>query len=357
MRSRPDVSDEVPLAPPLRNPLLARAAFLVFVICAAFAATPSISAPQPGTMAAYDVSTFGGTATAMEVGGFSIMHGDGGSGIHSLQMEPSERTSEIVGLVGTPLGYDDYHLNAANVLSLEQEFGDDPESRAEAEYERVLRAIRHHRPPVELRIDSGGRSQAAMNASHRSFDRCARRLLTLAIDARIAATPEGDDDRRSWRQLRSRLGSILQPQVREATLLMRLFSMPMTPVENGYWLNFARRSLAEQRTGRRSQFDRRFEQMLAHGQEFRIEEQIRPGIRPAVAQVCDSLRPRRLPNAIRDTCTVEAVFDRRNGWPIAISLNRVQEARDRSTSNSGMIFWRVAPLEGFVAPPNLCPDV
>ncbi len=331
--------------------------FAVFALLGgAFAGSPSHAqpSPQPDVTVAYDVSTFGGTATRMDDDSFSISHGDGGVGIFSIRLRRSTGGAGTAAMVRTPLGYDNYQLNAAEVHSVEQEYGSDEEVRATVEYERLLRALRHHRPEVPIGLNTGETTRPHQGAPLVEFDRCGRALLELSINTALAAEAEGND-RDHWRNRRTRLGSLLRPQLREASILLGLISVPLTRADGGYWTQFSRRQQAERRDDRVSQFDWRNEQTLTHGQEFRTEVDIRPGSRTPFGRACRNLRPPRLRNTISDVCTLAIVFDRRDGWPIAASFNRIRTAPDRSTSNAGMIYWRVRALEGFVPPPNPCP--
>lgn len=347
------INDAARGAPPRKQVVMRDIAWAV-AICSIFTATPAIGAPRSGVRAAYNVSTFGGTATRMEDGGFSIMHGDGGTGIFVIQLERSTGVALVRSFGTASVEFDEHELSATDVLSLEQEYGDSKEGRAEAEYQRILRALRFHRPPVEFDIEAAGVARTTPQGRHRRFDRCAHAFLSASIDQAISSLSD-DDERRDWRRRRSRISNELQPQLRDARIMTRLFSVTMTPAPNGYWTQLARRNQGEPPRARPNQHDWRFEQTMAYGEEFLAEGEVGARPRSAFDGVCRELRPRGLPNTIRDTCSITAVYDRRDGWPIAVTLNRIQETRDRSTSNSGMIFWRVRALEGLVPPPNLCP--
>jgi len=72
------------------------------------------------------------------------------------------------------------------------------------------------------------------------------------------------------------------------------------------------------------------------------------------ARICRSISYETMSDPRTDTCTIEGVIDRRDGWPITLVISRRGESVSGDTETKSRRFDRVAPLQGYVAPANPC---
>jgi hypothetical protein len=76
--------------------------------------------------------------------------------------------------------------------------------------------------------------------------------------------------------------------------------------------------------------------------------------RTPAGDLCRSLNYEKASSRIGDSCTIQGICDRRDGWPITLSISRKAQFRDGTTESRYWLFQRLRPLEGFVPPANPC---
>jgi hypothetical protein len=95
-------------------------------------------------------------------------------------------------------------------------------------------------------------------------------------------------------------------------------------------------------------------QIQTYGRHVRLRLDLLLDANSGVAGVCRSLTYRSLVQPRIDICTIEGLIDRRDGWPITLTLSRRAQSRDGATESQFRRFDRVAAIDGFVPPANPC---
>jgi hypothetical protein len=98
----------------------------------------------------------------------------------------------------------------------------------------------------------------------------------------------------------------------------------------------------------------RAEQIRIHGRPVRLRLDLLAAASSPAASLCRSLAFQEISEPRSDTCTIEGVIDQRDRWPIKLAISRRGEAANGAAETQSRSFDRLAPLEGFVAPPNPC---
>jgi hypothetical protein len=97
----------------------------------------------------------------------------------------------------------------------------------------------------------------------------------------------------------------------------------------------------------------RRDQILAAGEEVELELDLATTGDTSAGRICRSVALSTADPVASDRCSIGGFIDRRDGWPIAIGISRSAEGAGGREAQT-RIFYRVAPAEGFAAPPNLC---
>ncbi|HEX6374127.1 MAG TPA: hypothetical protein VFZ91_00235 [Allosphingosinicella sp.] len=267
--------------------------------------------------------------------------------IFSLRLRPGKNGLPEVGLL-TPRGFDSHRLLAAEIE--DDDWPRDAYWRAARREARLETALVHHRPAVRLRIGRQGKPQIRNAAEIRRHEACARRLLRAVIEEQLAAA-ENEEQRKSQqkRLRRDYLASVAAP-VEHASLLLRLVMLSLPT--SAYDQNLDR--LAGQPGGRPDQWDWRLREIRTHGRPVRLQLDLQSAVGSPAASLCRSLAYRTISKPTNDTCTIQGVIDRRDGWPITIGISRKGKAADGATERDYRSFNRVTPLQGFMPPANPC---
>lgn len=216
----------------------------------------------------------------------------------------------------TPGGFDKLQIRAQDVRR--EDLSSDPALR-EA---RLVAALMHHRPVVRFRIDREGEPQVQASPALQRHEACARRVLQAESVRRVA------------------------PPIDSAALLLELAKLSLPRFVSAYQLGLVNAPSRQQ--GWRS------EQIGSHGQAVRSEINLLSAAASQAARLCRSLAYRSLSELRSDTCLIEGSIDRRDGWPITLTLSRRGEAPNGATETQSRSFDRVAPLQGFSPPRDPC---
>jgi hypothetical protein len=318
-------------------------------------ALPAWAAPRPGLWVAYQPRIAHSSAAPDASGDVTISHGHGAGPIFAVRLLGAPRGLRIGAEFLSPANYD---ANALHVRDVESDDpGDDPSEQAEYDFERLRTALHHHRPPVPIRVDGAGTAQILWTPALRRHAACARRLLRGAMARGLAVAEERD---LSWWRYRERRPSRLSvPRIDAAGTLLRLVALDLPDVADGRWSRLERQAAAEEDEGSRrrppNQWQWRSTQIRAAGQEFALEIDLIRDRSSAGARLCRTIRLDGISNRTSDRCEVSGFLDRRDGWPIVISFGRTMRGSGGSRWR-GTTYYRLAPLEGFVAPENPCPS-
>jgi hypothetical protein len=256
--------------------------------------------------------------------------------------------------ITTPAGYDDRHLRADDIW--QSESSSDPFSRAAERKQQLETALNHHRPMLRLVLDGRGGTHLRPSTEYRRHHTCARRLVRGAIEEQVR-TAENEVQRRSRGEHLEGdyISNRLTPPIDRAALLLRLATLRLpnaedtrTPFE---WLGNRR---LEESAQPGTQLHWVAEQVRDYGRPVTLALDLRSAVNSPAARLCRTLRYSRLRNVRTDSCRVEGVIDRRDGWPMTIMIVREGVAGNRATEMQFRRFNRVAPLQGFVSPPNPC---
>lgn len=265
--------------------------------------------------------------------------------LFSVRLRSTKEDGSIEADLATPGGFDSRHVMAADIS--DDGWGSDDAGRREAELER---ALKHYRPILRLRIGGDGEMKVRRSPALGRHEACARRHLRAAIEAK--ATAAENDDRRRFLQKRLQkdfLAPVSAP-VEHASLLLRLVMLSLP--SSAYDQNPDR--LAGGPNDRPSQWDWRLREIRTHGRPVRLQLDLRSAPSSPAASLCRSLAYRTISDPRSDTCTIQGVIDRRDGWPITIGISRKGKAADGATESDYRSFNRVVPLQGFVPPSNPC---
>lgn len=246
----------------------------------------------------------------------------------------------------TPAGFDEHYIRTADwewIPAMESE-----------EY-RLEQALAHHRPAVRLRVDRDGTVRNLSSREFRQHQDCARRLLRASIEAQMRNPSNAGrlELLRRWARPEA-LARRIAPPIETASLLLRLAALPLP--------DDPARDPRQQGLGERLESivepDRQLAwlsaQVRAHGRAVRLQIDLRSDRRSAAAKLCRELRLVRVGRPRSDSCTIEGIVDRSDGWPLTISLRREAVAVDGGRQGVSRRFTRIAPLEGFQPPHNPC---
>lgn len=246
----------------------------------------------------------------------------------------------------TPGGFDNHHIQAGDVR--QEDLSGDPLSDAHLRQARLERALMHHRPAVRLRIDRKGEPQIQSSAELRRHEACARRLLRAAIEEQIATAENGAQSRSERERLQEGdFARSVSPPVDHAALLLGLANLSLPRFVSAYDLGLVHAPSSQQ--------DWRSEQIARHGRSVRSEINLLSAGSSSAASLCRSLAYGSISELRSDSCNIEGSIDRRDHWPIALTISRRGEAANGATETQSRSFNRVTPLQGFVAPPSPCP--
>jgi hypothetical protein len=219
---------------------------------------------------------------------------------------------------------------------------------------RLEQSLMHYQPPIRLVVDEEGTVATRPSAAADRHRACARRSLRQALEHQMR-TAEDPVERRSAQEeltgdgIERRLALPTEP----VSLLLRLAALSLPPdsardVRDGLGAEI------EAGIPRETQTYWLGQQVRAHGWAVRLDLDLLADRSSPAAKVCRSVGPTRLSSPQTDRCSIEGIIDRRDGWPLTIGLSRQSEAPDGTTEGHVRIFHRLAPLEGFVPPPNPC---
>jgi hypothetical protein len=306
--------------------------------------------PRPDVWVTFDPSGGGGSTVAQKDGNFIVTAGHMRPPIFSLRI-PAYQTADLSEAeLLTPLGFHDRHIRAGDVS--EEAPSTDPYSNAAQEKWTLERALSHHRPAVRFSVDDQGKLRTQKGPEAVRHDRCALRLLRRSAE-RLLATAENDVQRSSEREsLESGdFAGGVSPPVEPASILLRLAKLSLPNADE----HASPARGAEPLEALPAQDAWRAQQIRVHGRPVRLDIDLLSDGASAGAKVCRSLAYEERLKLRTDVCTIKGVIDRRDGWPITITLSRSSEATDGSKENQFRSFRRLTPLEGFVPPANPCP--
>lgn len=215
----------------------------------------------------------------------------------------------------TPGGFDKLQIRAQD---LRQEDLGDPALR-EA---RLAAALMHHRPAVRFRIGPEGEPQVRTSPELQRHEACAGRVLQAENVRRVS------------------------PPIDSAALLLGLANLTLPRFVSAYQLGLVHAPSSQQ--------DWRSEQIGFHGQAVRSEINLLSGTDSRAARLCRSLAYHSISELRSDNCIIEGSIDRRDGWPITLTVSRRGETPPGATETQSRSFSRVAPLQGFMPPPDPC---
>ncbi len=321
------------------------------LVAALWIGVPSnVSSAEPKRNLWVTYSPSGGYGTTKPQADGSVMIGDGdlGAPIFSLRLRSATRAD-----LATPGGFDSYHLRASDLH--DEEFSGNAYSDSIRREELLERALTHHRPVTALRLDRKGQWRMERSSKLRRFEACARPLLRGAIEAQVA-TAENEYQRGLQRErLQQNRAPDLPAPVDQASLLLRLVSLRIPDAIGPLGLAFS--DGAAKSEPAMSQYDWRAAQVGAHGRSARLQLDLLSARRTSPADLCHSLTYEKVSSPRGDSCTIQGIFDRRDGWPITLFISRKAEFQDGTTESRSWLFQRLTPLEGFVPPSNPCRGV
>jgi|GEM_PF-2101314 len=307
--------------------------------------------PQADLWVAYTSTVGSGTTrpTREADGALAVSAGSGRFPIFALKLV-GERSGSLVAEAASPRNFDRYELDASRVVP--ERYRQRPDEQAQAAHERLEIGIEHHRPSTRFEVAGDGTIRIVKSTAVRRHERCARALLRRSSDRLVATAPT--EPLRGVERSRRRIYLAMAEMPRRGpSLLLRLLRLRLPPMNGTAWSEFEQRN-ASDRAGERSQYSWRSEQIRAAGQEVGLSIDLISDRTSPAARLCRSLQITGVGRPVRDECRVEGYIDRRDGWPIVISVTRSIEASDHSTSAAQASFSRIIPLQGFVVPPNPC---
>ena len=313
------------------------------------AAEASAKAPRWDTWIAYSP---GGMISS------SIPQGDGSAIISGGGLRPPIFSVRLRGIredgsldidVLSPGGFDQHHIRTADMSP--DGWADVPASDPGLREARLESALTHHRPIVRVRIGRGGMTDVRDSPALRHHEACARRLLRAAIEAQIAAAENEVQRESQQKRLRTDYLASVAPPVEHASRLVQLALLSLPTAPNAYDGALKQIAASGPLTG---QYAWRAAQIGSHGRPVRLQlDMLRSGDSPA-ARLCRALTFREISGPSSDTCTIEGIIDRRDGWPLTLLITRKGETADGAKESNSRSFHRLAPLEGYVLPPRPC---
>lgn len=300
------------------------------------------AAPRTGIWVSYESGGGAGTARSGEVstGGMRPP-------IFSLRIHPASNAGHAEADLLTPGGFDRPAVEAG------RDAPGDPYSNAQQREAELVRALMYHRPAMHLRLGWAG-PPALRSPESRRFDGCARRLLRDVIEDQLATSANGAQRRLQRERLREDPARTLAPPIESASLLLRLAGLPL-PSGSGSPPARPARGLAGM-DGVSMQRSWRADQIRRHGRNVRLRLDLLPETVGPAAGMCRSLAYQTISAPRKDSCTIEGVIDRRDRWPITLTVSREGEAVDGTTETQFRNFNRVTPLQTFTSPENPCPS-
>lgn len=305
--------------------------------------------PSPGVWVAYSAGGVASSTTPNGDGTEIVSQGDLRWPIFSVRRNSQGKDGNAEADLLTPGGFDPDHVLTGDLDR--DELSGDPYSDSKHRERKLEHALMHHRPVMRLRIDARGQPKVESSPELRHHEGCAQNLIRAAIEAQLAAAEEEEhrEDRRE--QLRSKdLARRVSPPLDSASLLLRLAHLQLPSF--GGDLGPAYR--AEGSDPGRSQRDWRAMQISSHGRPVRSEINLLSAADSPAARLCRSLSFESTAAMRSDTCIIQGAIDRRDGWPIRMTVSRRGEAADGATERQSRSFDRLAPLQGFAAPANPC---
>lgn len=279
--------------------------------------------------------------------------GDSRAPIFSVRLVQMTRGGSIEADLLTPAGFDPHEVRAEDVDRDEE--SSDPYSEALHRQVRLEQALMHHRPAIRIRVDKEGHSHFESSPEPRQHAACKHRLLRASIEAQLAAAGN-EEQRRTRREELHRLDDIAERTLSfrfdSAALLLRLANLPLPEFVSAYQLGLEHGG--KDRGTYWGQHDWRSEQIASHGQAVRSESDLLASLNSPAAILCRSLAFESISKLRSDTCIIEGVIDRRDGWPIRLVVSRRGKAANGATEAQVRTFDRVKPLEGFFPPPDPC---
>ena len=289
------------------------------------------------------------------VGSSSIPQGNGSAivsvgglrpPIFSVRLASSKEDGATEADLATPIGFDSRHVRASDISN--DDWGSDDAGRSEAELER---ALKHHRPILRLSIGDDGETKVRRSPALGRHEVCARRLLRAAVEAKVAATENEVQRESQLERLHENFLAPVSAPVEHASRLLQLALLSLPPAPDAYDGALEQLAAAGPLVGQASW---QALQIRNHGRPVRLQlDMLRSGDSPA-ARLCRSLTYREISEPRSDTCTIEGIIDRRDGWPLTLLIARKGETAAGAKESESRSFHRLAPLQGFTPPANPC---
>lgn len=315
------------------------------------ASRPGDGLPRPGTWVAYSGGGAAGSTTPNGDGTQIVSTGSLRFPIFSVRLGSTRKDGAVEAELLTPAGFHRDEILAGDVH--EEEMSGDSYSDAQLRTRRLERALMHHRPILRLRIDAMGRADVESSAELAHHEACAQRLLRAAGEAQLAAAEEEEHKRDEREQLQVKdFARSVSPPLDSASLLLRLANLPLPAISGAYDLGPGYRDEGtDPSPGQRGWLVKQIE---SHGRAVRSELNLLSAGDSPAARLCRSLAYESDARPRSDTCIIQGVIDRRDGWPIRMTVSRSSESSDGATEGQYRSFDRLAPLQGFAAPPSPC---
>ena len=315
----------------------------------AIAAAHAAAQPRPNLWVAYAASGANNNSAGPVNGTTYVTAGDLRWRVFAIRTRGARRlTAQIV----TPAGFDSYHLRARDIPRFPGSL--EPHSRAEEREQELRDALTHFRPPVAISLDRRDRVRTGSSPELDRHESCGRSVMRESIEAQIRTAANPDHRRRHEEDLDdARIAQRLAPPVDSAALLLRLISLRL-PDDAAALVAMRRLEEGLGADDRPTQWRWRSRQAGNRGRSVGRTIDLRVVRDTEQARLCRSLAYNSLRQLRTDTCRVEAVIDRRDGWPITIGIVREGRGTNGATEMQFRSFNRLAPLEGFVAPANPC---
>lgn len=316
------------------------------------ASKPVSGRVQPGIWITYSPKGLVSSTRPNSGGTVTVSSGDSRPPIFSVRLVPMTKGGSIEADLLTPVGFDPHEVRAEDVDGDEE--SSDPYSEALHRQVRLEQALMHHRPVIRLRVDKVGHAHFE-SSKLRQHAACEHRLVRASIEAQLAAAGN-EEQRRSRREELQRLDDTARRTVTfrfdSAALLLQLANLPLPEFVSAYQLGLEHGGKDPGTYW--GQHDWRSEQIASHGRAVRSESDLLVAPNSPAAILCRSLDFESISKLRSDTCIIEGVINRRDGWPIRLVVSRRGEAANGATEAQVRSFDRVRPLEGFFPPPDPC---
>ena len=268
--------------------------------------------------------------------------------IFSLRMRPIGQDGHVEADVLTPVGFDEHHIRASDIR--EEGWSRDLYSDLGLREARLELALLHHRPPVRFRVDGMGEPNVRSTPEMSRHEACARRLLRAAIEGQITAAQNEVQRQSQRKRLQKDIAGSVSAPIDQASLLLRLamLSLPSATYEEDPRLSAATPDPLP------DQWNWRSRQIRICGRPVGLRLDLLSDPNSPAASLCRSLTLTNISKPHSDTCTINGVINRRDGWPISIAISRTAEVANGPKATESRNFNRVAPLQGFVPPADPC---